>query len=266
MFLHSFHPQSIIISLGLINLYWYGLFISLGIVAGFFVSLKLAGLYKIEKDLIWELSFYLILSGFSGAKLYYIIAFWPYFLSKPSEIIKFWHAGLSIHGAIIGGLIGLWLFSRKRLISFWQLADLISPSLALGQAIGRWGNYFNQELFGRPTNLPWGIPIDQINRPENFSGFTYFHPTFLYESILNLAIFFILLNLHRLKFKNKKIPNGNIFFSYLILYSLARFSMEFIRIEETPLILGIRLAQFVSLFIIVISLFFLLGLNLRKKN
>ena len=251
MFLHNFQPQSIIFSLGPLNFYWYGFFISLGITAGLIIGLKLARRYQISSDLIWELLFWLLPSGFVGARLYHGLINWQYYLAKPLEIFKFWHGGLAIHGAVFGSLLALIVFAKKNKISFWQLADILAPALALGQAIGRWGNYFNQELFGRPTNLPWGIPIELANRPLDYLNFSYFHPTFLYESLLNFLIFLILLKIHSLKLKGKlKIPTGHIFLIYLILYSVVRFSLEFVRIDEVSLIWGIKLAQLVSLLII----------------
>ncbi|MFH0819855.1 MAG: prolipoprotein diacylglyceryl transferase [bacterium] len=276
MFLHNFQPQSIIFSLGPLNFYWYGFFISLGITAGLIVGLKLAKRYQIASDLIWELLFWLLPSGFIGARLYHVLISWQYYLAKPLEIFKFWHGGLAIHGAVFGSLLALIVFAKKNKpphqkfwcggkLSFWQLVDILAPALALGQAIGRWGNYFNQELFGRPTNLPWGIPIELANRPLDYLNFSYFHPTFLYESLLNFLIFLILLKIHSLKLKGKlKIPTGNIFLIYLILYSTVRFFLEFVRIDENYLLFGLRWAQIVSLLIIIIS--FLLLSFLRKQE
>jgi phosphatidylglycerol:prolipoprotein diacylglycerol transferase len=258
VFLHTFYPQPIILSLGPINFYWYGLFISLGITAGLVVGLKLAKRYQIASDLIWELLFWLLPAGFVGARLYHILTNWQYYLAQPLEILKFWQGGLAIHGAIFGSLLALIIFSKKYRLSFWQLADILAPALALGQAIGRWGNYFNQELFGLPTNLPWGIPIELANRPFGYLNFSYFHPTFLYESLLNFFIFLILFGLHFLKIKkNKKIPKGNIFLIYLILYSVVRFFLEFIRLDEAPLIFDLKFAQLISLLIIIGTLFIL---------
>lgn len=141
----------------------------------------------------------------------------------------------------------------------WLLTDLLVAPLVLGQAIGRWGNYFNQELFGRPTNLPWGIPIDAVNRPVQFAGDKYFQPTFLYESILDLILFFILFIIVR-----KKATQGVLTMTYLISYGVIRFALEFMRTDTTPIIWGLRLPQWASLGLIVVSVVF--WLILRHKN
>lgn len=266
MFLHTFRPNPIIFSIGPVNLYWYGFFISLGIALGLIIALKLAKRRQIASDLIWGLLFWLLSAGFVGARLYHILIDWQYYLARPFEIFKFWRGGLALHGAIFGSLLALIIFAKKYRLSFWQLADILAPAVALGQTIGRWGNYFNQELYGLPTNLPWGIPIEPANRPLDYLNFSYFHPTFLYESILNLIIFLILFGLHFLKIKqNKKIPRGNIFLIYLILYSAVRFFLEFIRLDESYVVFNLRLAQIVSLLIIFIS-FLLLLLKSKCQN
>jgi len=158
-------------------------------------------------------------------------------------------------------------------VSIWLWLDAVAPALALGQAIGRWGNYFNQELFGRPTNLPWGIPIAEFNRPVQFFNEQFFHPTFLYESVLNLIIFVVLIILHIRRIRarhsraggNPEIPDqtrddrqaGSIFLIYLILYSLVRIFTETLRLDETITIVGIRLPQIVSGLIILASVYLL---------
>ncbi len=204
-FLHTFHPQPILISFGPINIHWYGLLVVLGILAAIFTALKLAGYYNIKKEVIIDLSFYLVIFGIIGARLYDVLLELPYYLNHPLDIFKIWQGGLAIHGAIIAGIAVIWLFAKKRQLNFWLLAAIITPGLALAQAIGRWGNYFNQELFGAPTGLPWGIPIDLINRPIKYIGYEFFHPTFLYESIGNFVIFFILIAIHDRIIKKKNI-------------------------------------------------------------
>ncbi|MFH1822677.1 MAG: prolipoprotein diacylglyceryl transferase family protein, partial [Patescibacteria group bacterium] len=154
-----------------------------------------------------------------------------------------------------------WYFSKKHNLNFWLISAILAPSLALAQAIGRWGNYFNQELFGLPTNLPWGIPINIINRPIEYISSEFFHPTFLYESLGNLLIFGLLIMFHAWIIKNHKFKNsyyflpacaGRLFTSYLILYSILRFLIEFIRIDNTPEFIGLRWPQIASLVIIFV--------------
>lgn len=264
MFLHTFHPDPILISFGPINIYWYGIFIVLGILSAVAIALKLSEYYEIKKETIIDLAFYLIIFGIIGARVYDVFLEAPYYLKNPLDVFKIWQGGLAIHGAIIAGAAVIYLFAKKRKLNFWLLASLITPGLALAQAIGRWGNYFNQELFGKPTDLPLGIPIDLINRPLSYISTEYFHPTFLYESIGNLIIFIILISLHYLIIKRKAescmlrvIRYELSVMSYAILYSILRFSTEFIRIDRTPELFHLRFPQIASIFI-VISCFILL--------
>ncbi|MBI4779002.1 prolipoprotein diacylglyceryl transferase [Candidatus Falkowbacteria bacterium] len=270
-FLHTFNPSPILATIGPINLYWYGFFILLATLAALTVCLYLAKLYNIKTDIIIDLAFWLIISGLIGARLYAVLLELPYFLANPLDIFKIWQGGLAIHGAIIGGLIALWLFNKKYQQNFWQLAAIVATTLPLAQAIGRWGNYFNQELFGYPTNLPWGIPIDQFHRPLAYFDAQYFHPAFLYESLGNLAIFLILISLQTRLIKKQRLfqPNYQLcVISYAFLYSLLRFSTEFIRIDATQIAFGLRFPQLISLLIILFCLGFFahkIWRKIRKK-
>jgi len=267
-FLHTFHPDPVLISFGLIQIYWYGFFIVLGILAAIAAAVKLGKYYKISKDEILDLSFWLVIFGIIGARVFHVLIEWQYYFSYPLDIIKVWQGGLAIHGGIIAGLITVYWFAKKRKTGFWMLAAIIVPGLALAQAIGRWGNYFNQELFGRPTDLPWGIPIDIINRPFRFMAKEYFHPAFLYESLGSMLIFAIMLGVNAWIIKKGKFSNFYFLFSvacYLILYSLLRFFTEFIRIDEAYYFFGLRHAQITSLIILTVLISFFLY-NLAKKR
>ncbi|NLZ74700.1 prolipoprotein diacylglyceryl transferase [Candidatus Falkowbacteria bacterium] len=267
--LHTFHPQAILLSFGPIHLYWYGLFIILGILAALFISLKLAPHYKLSKETVFDLSFWLIIFGLLGARIYDIFLNLPYYFQYPLDALKIWQGGLAIHGAIIAGLLVIYFFAKKQKKSFWTFTSLFAPGLALGQAIGRFGNYFNQELFGLPTNKPWGIPIDLINRPVDYITNQFFHPTFLYESLGCFLIFIVLMlfNYHLIK-KNKLTKQYYqilLVGFYMISYSVLRFCLEFIKIDETPIFLTLRWPQVISLLIILIS-FILLILNHHEKK
>ncbi len=255
-FLHTFNPQPILFQLGFLKIHWYGIFIVLGITFGLLVVLKLGKKQKISSDEVFDAGFYGIIFALLGARVYAVFLEIGYYLENPFEIIAVWHGGLAIHGAIIGGLIAALIYCHFKKQNLWQWADITAPALALGQAIGRFGNYFNQELFGLPTNLPWGIPITLQNRPFQYLNEQYFHPTFLYESVLNLINFVMLLVLVFLinkKNQEFRIKNqGFIFFIYLINYSLIRIAMEFLRVDPTPEILGMRLPILVSLGTIII--------------
>ncbi|MCD4705869.1 prolipoprotein diacylglyceryl transferase, partial [bacterium] len=177
MFLHTYHPDPIMFSFGHFQFYWYGFFISLAIIAGIIVARKLGKKYKIDQRKIFDLAVYIIVCGLLGARIYHILIEANYYIQYPIDIFKFWQGGLAIHGAIIGGIIAGYFYSKKHKLNFWLNADIVAVSLALGQAIGRWGNYFNQELFGFPTNLLWGIPIDDLYRSFSaYQNFEYFHP------------------------------------------------------------------------------------------
>lgn len=263
-FLHTFHPKAILISFSSVDVYWYGLLIVTGILTAIAITLKLAKFYNIKKDTIMDLAFWLAVSGIIGARIYHALLEWKYYIANPINIFKIWQGGLAIHGGIIAGIIIIWLYSKKHKLNGWLIASLIAPGLALAQAIGRWGNYFNQEIIGKPTNLPWGIPIDLANRPIEYINNIYFHPAFLYESIGDLIIFIILISIHILIIK-KRVASYSLCVmryalcvtSYAILYSLLRFATEFIRIDPTPIIIGLRFPQIISLLTMLASMIFL---------
>ncbi|MEA3463740.1 MAG: prolipoprotein diacylglyceryl transferase [Patescibacteria group bacterium] len=268
-FLHTFQPNPFLISFGSIHIYWYGLFIVLGILLAILTALKLSSYYKIKKETIIDLAFYLIIGGIIGARIYHILLEWQYYSGHPLNIFKIWQGGLAIHGAIFAGLAIIWHFAKKYQHNPWLLIAIVAPSLALAQAIGRWGNYFNQELFGKPTSMPWGIPIDLINRPIKYINNDFFHPAFLYESIGNFLIFLILISFHIWIIKKNKFNNFCYLLSvicYLILYSVLRFSLEFIRIDQTYIIFGLRFPQLISLLIITLSIAFLILLKFEKHD
>ena len=264
-FLHTFQPEAVLLAFGSMRIYWYGVFIVLGTIAALSVAMQLAKKQGFSTNKLFDLAFWLILFGIIGARTYHIFLQWPYYFKYPAEMIKIWEGGLAIHGGLIAGLIVLIWFCRKEKISFWFLSSLMVPGVALGQAIGRWGNYFNQELFGRPTNLPWGLPIDLMHRPNQYLAAEYFHPTFLYESLGNLIIFGVVLFL-ALRVADKKIKNEKVvLLSYLALYSVLRFFTEFLRVDSTVLVLGFRWPQIISALIFIVSAVWL-GLSLKGKK
>lgn len=261
-FFHHYSPNPILLSFGPINIYWYGFFITLAIVAGLLVTLKLAKRYKIKKEIIFDLFFYVVIFGILGARIFYILYNPLYFFQNPLDVFKIWHGGLAIHGGLTFGFLILWRQTKKMGIEFWKLASAVVPGIALGQVIGRWGNYFNQEVFGRPTDVAWSIPIDLWNRPAGFEMFEYFHPAFLYESIGSLVIFVVLLLMHRWVIRpghtSYVIRNTLIVASYLLLYSILRFSLEFLRIDEILMVAGVRITQLISGIIIIGCVIFII--------
>jgi len=248
-FLHTLEPSPVIFKIGFFEIYWYGLLIVIAILLGTWLTVFLAGKYKIKKEDVINLVLRLLSFGFLGARIFYVLLFPSYFFFHPLEILKIWQGGLGIFGAVFVGLLVIFFYARKHSLSYLLLLDLFAPALILGQAIGRWGNYFNQELYGLSTNLPWGIPIGNL----------YYHPCFLYESLWNFGVFLILLLLYK-----KPLP-GMVFSFYLILYPLGRFFIEFLRLDFQPIILGLRLAQFISLILIGVGLALFFRLRAKAK-
>lgn len=232
-----------------IDVAWYGVIISFGMFLGVLVAMHRAKKEGLHEDTIIDLVLLAVPAAIVGARLYYVIFNWEYYGQHPLDIIKIRQGGLAIHGAIIVGALVGYLFCRYRRLSFWRIADVCAPSIILGQAIGRWGNYVNQEAYGRPTNLPWAIEVNGVK----------VHPTFLYESLWNFAVFIFLLYL-----TGKKKFSGQIFLYYLIFYSLGRFFIEGLRIDS--LMLGpFRVAQLVSAAAIVGALVIMQILKRKSK-
>jgi phosphatidylglycerol:prolipoprotein diacylglycerol transferase len=238
----------IILQIGPLSIRWYGVLIMAGVILGLVLAGREAKRQDVSIELIYDLFFYMILCAVVGARLYYVIFSWDLYRNNIKEVFAFWHGGLAIHGAVMGGVASALIYARLKRLSFWQFADICAPSLILGQAIGRWGNFFNQEAFGRPTDLPWGIFIDEAHRPIQYLQQTHFHPTFLYESLWNFSVFLFLLWVRR----KKGIIRGDVFLAYLMLYSFGRFWIEGLR-TDSLMFAGFRIAQVVSLFLIIFA-------------
>ena len=264
--LHNFQPQPILLDLNWLHIHWYGLFMISAIISAIWLAQILAKKYDFSKDKIFDLAFWLVIFGIIGARLYHIGLELPYYLANSVAMLKIWQGGLAIHGAVIAGIVVVWYFAKKQQANFWLLASCLVPGLALGQAFGRWGNYFNQELFGLPTDLAWGIPIALTNRVVPYLNESYFHPTFLYESIGSLCLAIILLAIHYLYKTQQKFKYIIIVLVYLIGYSVLRFVLEFIRIDYTPLVAGLRWPQWISLLIVLASFVYLLYYRLVNKQ
>lgn len=258
MFLHAWHPQPYIFSIGSYHLRWYGLMLAVGALVGVWVMQRLAKRYQLDTGRVFDLTLLLLVAGFIGARLYHVVNEWAYYRLHANEIWAVWNGGLAIHGALIAGFLMLVFLASRWKMNLWILADIAAPAVALGQAIGRWGNYFNQELFGQPTTLAWGIPIDPVNRPAPYLNVAFFHPTFLYESLGSLLIAGALLVLHRRRFTASSAgprvgQPGAIVLTYFVLYALVRMVVESIRIDRTPIISGVRLPILFSAVLAVIA-------------
>ncbi len=236
--------------LGPLTFYFYGLLITFGILMGYILAVKRARIYNIPVSEIENVFLLTIPSAIVGARLYHVILSWNYYSSDLREILNVRAGGLAIHGGIFASILVFIIYAKIRRINLLALLDLCAPSLALGQAIGRWGNFFNQELYGSPTSLPWKITIDPIHRIPGYYGYEFYHPTFLYESLLNLAVCLGLIYLAR---RWKLQSRGRLFFLYLIAYGIVRFGLEFIRIDEQTILGPFKFAQLTSLALIIIG-------------
>lgn len=243
--------------------YYYGIILASAIFVGIYCAYLLYKKFYDDtkaKNII-DFSPWIIVTGILGARLYYCLVNFSYYVSHPLEVLYIRQGGLSIHGMIIVGILSLFIFSKKYKMSFLQLVDSFLCGTALAQSIGRWGNFFNSEAFGTPTDLPWKLYIPITHRPQQFINYEYFHPTFLYESILDFLIFVILV----LLFKRLSKKSGLIACIYLILYSFVRIIIESCRIDSVLNIEGIPIAQIMSFVMIIlasVSIMFLI----RKKN
>jgi phosphatidylglycerol---prolipoprotein diacylglyceryl transferase len=253
-------PGPIIFEVGPIVVRWYGLLIATAVLLGVTLSQYLAKRRRVDPDLLGDLAIWLVIGAIPCARLYYVLFEWQEYSQRPEDIIAIWKGGIAIHGAIIGGTIATVIFARIKRISLWQLLDLVAPSLILGQAIGRWGNFFNSEAFGKPTDLPWKLFIAPRYRPVDFLNFEYFHPTFLYESLWNLGIFTLLLWLFFWGLERyNRLKTGTITAVYLIGYSLGRVWIEWLR-TDSLMIGSLKIAQVISLSEIALGLVILVWL------
>lgn len=234
--------------------YFYGITMAVAI---FFAMITGNCLYNtvqksLRKDIIIEFSPIIIFSGILGARLYFCILNWEYYFLYPLQILDIRQGGLSVHGAVIGGVLSMFLIARRLKVPAFSIIDALSCSTILGQAIGRWGNYFNSEAYGIPVaSQKWGLFIPPDDRIARYSDFSLFHPTFLYESVFDIVGFIILLFIY---LKLGKKYRGITFFAYLILYSMIRFFIEQLRIDSALNIGAYPIAQIVSVVLFVIGL------------
>ncbi len=267
-------PGPVLLKFGPLIIRWYGVLIAISVIIGLNLSAKLAKLYGLEARIINDIFPILVPLSVIGARLYYVAFEWRNYQQNPIESAYIWKGGIAIHGALIAGVLTVLVFCKLRKQSFLRVLDILFPSVALGQALGRWGNFFNNEAFGVPTKLPWKLFIPINYRPYEYINFEYFHPTFLYESLWNLGVFSLLIFLFLRSNKlNIELKAGSISFIYLIGYSLGRLWIEGLRTD--PLCLGsippscaggIRVAQLVSFSLILIGSIGLLWLYKLKKR
>ncbi len=283
-------PGPELFQLGPFALRWYGLLIAIAVLIGLNLSSSLARKRGLEQGLISDLLPILVLTSVVGARIYYVAFEWRNYsgdnfwssinifgLAIPiPSAVEIWGGGIAIHGALLAGTLAVLIFCRWRRQAFWDVLDVLVPSIALGQAIGRWGNFFNNEAFGVPIkdDLAWKLFIPFVNRPLNYANNEFFHPTFLYESIWNLLVFILLIVLFQRRNKGLlQLPAGALSCIYLITYSLGRVWIEALRTD--PLCLGalppsceggLRIAQLMSLAMMAVGGFGLWWLYGRKRK
>lgn len=244
--LHS--PGRVLFSIGSFDVYVYGLIMAFAVLCGAIVSVKLSQRSSLPKDTFYSVVPLTVILGFLGARVWYCVLN-PSLVKSFFDVFNFRDGGISIHGAILGGFLGLLYYSKREKISLSTLCDYAVPGLALGQAIGRWGNFFNNEAFGLPYDGFLKLYIPQGYRPEEFFNNSYFHPTFLYESVLDF-ILFILLTFLLVK---KNFKSGVVTLIYLLLYSFLRFWIELLRVDATFYVLGFSIPVFVSILVFILS-------------
>ncbi|MDM5299559.1 prolipoprotein diacylglyceryl transferase [Bacillus pumilus] len=241
--------------LGPISVHWYGVIIGVGALLGLWLALRECEKRGINKDTFIDMILFAIPIAIIFARIYYVSFEWDYYQQHPNEMMKIWNGGIAIHGGLIGAVLTAIVFTRLKKVSFWKIADVAAPSILLGQAIGRWGNFINQEAHGEAVSRAF---LENLHLPtfiidQMYIDGTYYHPTFLYESLWNIAGVVLLILLRR-----TSIRRGEIFLSYLIWYSIGRFFIEGMRTDSLMLTEQLRVAQIISITICVVAILFII--------
>src|SRR3954453_13805595 len=251
-----------LINSGPIHARWYGLLLALGLLLAGWIPRREFRRRSMDPELAYTIAVWAVPFGLIGARLYHVATDWDAFSNNYSQIPAIWNGGLSIFGAVLGGMLGVWIGCRRTKGPFWVGADCVAPGLILAQALGRWGNYFNQELYGKPSDLPWAVKIDNPQAP--YPPGSTFHPTFLYESLWDLVVFGILIWFIRRYFN--RVPAGTVFALYVFLYGLGRTPIETLRIDTADIFLGQRVNVWVAGTICVVGLVAFLILFRRRSE
>lgn len=229
------------IQIGPLYIRFYGIILMFGALAAAFLADREAKRRDLNTEIVWDGLVWVLIGGIIGARIWHILT--PpenmvaagittrYYLTHPLDALAIWNGGLGIPGAVVGGVLALYFYTRRMKQNFLVWLDIVAPALALGQAIGRWGNFVNQELYGAPTNLPWAITIDPQYRLPGFQDQATYHPLFLYESLWNLILAGLLLWIGRRY--QERLKHGDLFLIYLIGYPVARFLLEFLRLNPS---------------------------------
>ncbi len=258
MFVYNINP--VLFTIGPLEVRYYGIIMASSVLLGIYMILMLARKKKIDLDenTLLELCFYMVIAGLIGARILHIILDRSgFYIQNPSEMIAIWHGGLSIHGAVAGAVVAALVYCRKKKISFYKIADIAVIPLALGLCFGRIGNFLNGELYGKITNVLWAVKFPGVE------GFR--HPSQFYEAFKNLAIFTMLWNLNTYNMKKKRFQDGFIFWTFVFVYSVLRFIVEFFKLSEIYY-LSLNIAQIISIGLIILSVPFLIKLSRKPKK
>jgi phosphatidylglycerol:prolipoprotein diacylglycerol transferase len=272
-------PEGIFLTqpLGNLDVHWYGVLIMTGAVFATLLAAWGAKYKKIDPNMVWDVLPWALIAGIIGARIWHILTppesmiamgiTTKYYLTHPLDAIAIWNGGLGIPGAVIGGAFALYVYCRIKKFKFGDWADIVAPGVALAQAVGRIGNFLNQELYGKPSSLPWAIFVDESHRLPGFMEYSTYHPLFAYEAIWNLLNMAILIWLG-IRFA-KKLISGDIFLIYLMFYAVGRFSLEFLRLDYSP-VGGVNVNQTLMAIVFIIALALIIirhviGKQSRKK-
>ena len=249
----------VFLELGPVTIQWYGLLIGLGALIGYFIANSEAKKRGYPDDLIADLLLWMLPMGIIGARIYYVIFRWEQFADNPVSVFFIWEGGIAIHGGLIAGTITGFVFAKKKGYSFWRLADVVAPSVLLAQAIGRWGNFMNQEVYGHEVSRQFleNMMLPEFIINQMYINGAYYQPTFLYESIWNLLGVAFLLYLRRVNLRQ-----GEIFMAFAIWYSVGRFVIEYMRTDQL-LFFGIPTAMLLSAALVIGALAIAIY---RRKN
>lgn len=256
----------LLVQIGPLSIYWYGFLIATGILLGARVATYLSERAGENPETIWDMMVIVVVFALIGARAYHVFSQpqaglgWDYYRENPLQVFAIWNGGLGIYGALLGGALGTAIFAYFRNLNVLRWLDFLAPGMALGQSIGRWGNYMNRELYGPPTDLPWGLRIPPASRIPPYTDLAQypesirFHPTFLYESLATLALCVILIWVaERLR---DRLHNGDILFGYIIGYAIIRFFIEFLR-PDAWMLGPIAAAQVFAILLAILSAGFL---------
>jgi phosphatidylglycerol---prolipoprotein diacylglyceryl transferase len=239
------------IALGPLKIYWYGVIIMFGAFVGLLIAIRESEQRMLPKETFVDLVTFAVPISIIFARVYYVMFNWEYYSAHPYKIFAVWEGGLAMHGVLIGAVLTIIVFSKVREISFWKLVDILAPSLILGQAIGRWGNFINQEAHGGPVSRDFleGLYLPDFIINQMYIEGTYYHPTFLYESLWNFSGFIMLMLIRRTNLRR-----GELFLTYIIYYSIGRFFIEGMRTDSLMLTENLRIAQVISIVLILVAI------------